>query len=121
MFKHNLVYLFQQCEAFPHSHLSVICLLKSRDGSIQHQISLSTSIHTNRFENALNQDQLCYNYLFITSPPKQRRTELYPTPKSASTTICKNIAKKISPVCFSSIFFIATSKPDSSYVAQCVE
>ena len=97
---------FQQCEASPHSHLSVICLLKSRDDSIQQQIPLSTSIHTNRFENASNQDQLCYNYLFITSPPKQRRTELYPTHQKPSTTICKNITNKISPDCFSWVFFI---------------
>ena len=102
---------FQQCEASPHSHLSVICLLKSRDDSIQQQIPLSTSIHTNRFKNASNQDQLCYNYLFITSPPKQRRTELYPTHQKPSTTICKNITNKISPDCFSWVFFINTPTP----------
>ena len=102
---------FQQCEASPHSHLSVICLLKSRDGSIQQQNPLSTSIHTNRFKNALNQDQLCYNYLFITSPPKQRRTELYPNHQNPSTSICKNIYNKISPDCFSWVFFINTPTP----------
>ena len=55
--------------------------------------------------NALNQNQLCYNYLFITPPPKQRRTELYPTQKHPSTTICKNNYSKISPACFTWIFF----------------